>query len=199
MQQLVLASGSKYRQQRLIDAGISFIAHPANIDEKPLIDETPKALVRRLAFEKARHVQSDHPGSIIIGSDQIAVVETESGLKILGKAGSFENAKEQIALCNGKTVSFLTSLCLLAPSEQAFRTIETVNVVFKSLSEKEIENYLRVDQPYDCAGSFKMEKAGIFLFERIESRDPNALIGLPMIALAEGLSELGHSVFDFMT
>ncbi|WP_455198921.1 Maf family protein [Kaarinaea lacus] len=192
MTQLVLASTSPYRRELLQRLGLSFETISPNIDETASPDETPEQLVKRLAESKARAVAFDYPDSLIIGSDQVAVLNGD----ILGKPGNHENALEQLGNASGQEVIFLTGLCLLnTGSGNCQLAVEEFSVVFRKLSQEQIENYLQREKPYDCAGSFKSEGLGIALFEKMQGNDPNALIGLPMITLismlfAEGLDVL---------
>ena len=160
-----------------------------NIDESPEPGETPKSLAVRLATDKARALAANNPNSVIIGSDQVATLPDNS---VLGKPGTHDQARRQLANCSGQQVRFFTGLALLNTRTNTLKTCcEPFDVYFRSLPDKEIEGYLRKEQPYDCAGSFKMEGLGIALFHRLEGRDPNSLIGLPLIALIDLLEELG--------
>ena len=191
MTQLVLASTSPYRREVLERLGIPFETSSPNIDETILPNEKPEKLVARLAESKARAVQKEYPDALIIGSDQVAVLDNQ----ILGKPGNHKNAVEQLSNANGKAVLFLTGLCLLNSSTNTSQTIvERYSVKFRHLSSKQINNYLQREKPYNCAGSFKSEGLGISLFEKMEGDDPNALIGLPVIALVRMLSYEGIDV-----
>jgi MAF protein len=164
------------------------------IAEEAQLGEAPEMLVTRLAECKAREVAKDHPNALIIGSDQVAVVDGT----ILGKPGDHQRAVEQLLYASGKRVSFLTGLCLLNSETGHLQVCcEPFHVIFRFLQQREIENYLQKEQPYNCAGSFKSEGLGISLFERLEGEDPNALIGLPLIRLIamlrnEGVDVLAH-------
>jgi len=196
---LILASGSQYRLQRLQDAGLLPRVHPANIDESPDDNESAKDLAARLAEQKAKAVAALYDSGLVIGSDQVAEVVSAGKGHILGKAGSIEKAIAQLSMCSGNAVTFYTGLSVVdAKSQRWITKTETVTVVFSELSAAQIEKYVHIDSPIQCAGSFMMERAGIFLFERIESHDPNALIGIPMIALKECLRELGVDIFDLI-
>jgi len=198
MNQLIIASGSKYRHQRLKDAGLNFSYISPDIDETPLRNESPDILSSRLAKTKAEKIAERLDTGIVFGSDQVASVTIEKKPILLGKPLSFENAKRQLMQCSGNSVIFHTALHLIDVSNnQSISEINTVEVKFRKLGEQDIENYLRIDEPFDCAGSFKMEKAGILLFESITSTDPNALIGMPMIALTNCLEKIGYSILDF--
>lgn len=188
---IVLASTSRYRAgllRRLLD---NFEQIAPQVDEQPLPGEAPAARATRLAAAKAAAVSERHRDAVVIGSDQVAAL----GDAILHKPGNRHNAHEQLRASSGNTVRFHTGLCVFDGRDgrlQAY-TDET-RVVFRTLSDVEIGRYLARERPFDCAGSFKSEGAGIALFERIESADPTALIGLPLIALARLLREAGIPV-----
>lgn len=176
---LILASSSPFRKQLLAKLGLEFSVQVPNIDESQQAGESPKQLVHRLAQQKALAVAKTHQG-LIIASDQVAVLNE----KILGKPHTHENAVMQLQQSSGKSVTFLTSLALLNTNTNNMQTIvEPFTVVFKTLNTQQINNYLKKEQPYNCAGSFKSEGLGISLFARLEGNDPNALIGLPLIEL----------------
>lgn len=186
MKNVVLASTSPYRKAILEKLGIEFICVAPEIDETQLANETPEQLVVRLSEQKARAVAKQFPDALIIGSDQVAVVDG----KILGKPGNHETAVSQLKRAAGKRVSFLTGLCLFnSASQQSQLDVVPFDVVFRQLTEQQIENYLRIEQPYNCAGSFKSEGLGIVLFERLEGDDPNTLMGLPLIRLVRMLEK----------
>ncbi len=191
MPQLVLASTSPFRKQLLEKLGLEFIADSPDIDESRREGETPEQLVARLAEEKALAVAAHRPDSLIIGSDQVAVIDGE----ILGKPGSHVKAALQLKAASGRRVTFLTGLCLYN-SATGDCQVEVVpfGVVFRELSDSQIENYLNAEKPYNCAGSFKSEAMGIALFERLEGEDPNTLIGLPLIRLVRMLEAEGMRV-----
>lgn len=178
--ELILASSSPYRRALLDRLQLPYQAVSPDIDETRLPHETPTAYVRRLSQEKAAAVAVSHPGALVIGSDQAAVLNGQ----ILGKPGNHERALEQLRRAAGQHVDFLTGLCLLnAASGRAQTEVVPTRVHFRSLDDAAIERYLQREQPYDCAGSFRSEALGITLFERIEGDDPTALIGLPLICL----------------
>lgn len=180
--QLVLASTSPFRRELLARLGLPFeTANPAT-DETALLGETPEATALRLSEAKARAVATLYPDALIIGSDQVACLEG----RIFGKPGNHDNAVTQLKTMRGRTVVFFTGLCLLnaTTGKAHVRGIPT-RVTFRSLSDDEIENYLRKEQPYNCAGSAKSEGLGIALIAKMEGEDPNALIGLPLIALCD--------------
>lgn len=188
---LVLASSSTYRRTLLSRLGLPFSSDAPDMDETELPGETPDALVRRLSEGKARIVAARHPEALIIGSDQVSVRDGQ----IIGKPHTHERAIEQLTAASGKRVTFLTGLCLLnAATGRCQVVVEPFSVVFRQLSRDAIERYLQADKPYDCAGSFKLEGRGITLFERLDGRDPNALIGLPLIALVDLLLSEGVQV-----
>jgi MAF protein len=191
MPNIVLASSSRYRRQLLQRLGLAFEMDSPAIDETPLPQESPHALVQRLAQAKTQALAARYSQHWIIGSDQIACLD---GV-VLGKPGNFENAQKQLHACNGRRVEFLTALCLLNSSNGYVETIvEPFAVQFRRLSAEQIDRYLQREQPFDCAGSFKAEGLGIALFERLEGNDPNVLIGLPLIRLVTLLQNAGIAV-----
>lgn len=188
---LVLASTSPFRKTILEKLAIPFATASPNVDEAALPGEIPEQLVGRLAEAKARSVAQQYPEALIIGSDQVAVVDGQ----ILGKPGNHNNAVAQLKRASGKRVSFLTGLCLYNPrSDRAQVDVIPFSVSFRPLSTAQIENYLKKEKPYDCAGSFKSEGLGIALFDRLEGDDPNSLIGLPLIRLIRMLESEGLPV-----
>ncbi len=191
MKSIVLGSTSPFRREILGKLGLPFDCAAPDIDESPLQGETPHQLVARLAEQKAKAVSSNHPDSLIIGSDQVAVLDEE----ILGKPGNHSRALEQLHRAVGKKVTFLTGLCLYNAQTGASQ-VEVVPFIvhFRPLTSSQIENYLQREQPYNCAGSFKSEGLGISLFERLEGEDPNTLIGLPLIRLIKMLEKEGVEV-----
>lgn len=188
MTPIILASSSPYRRLLMDKLGLNYIWQAPNIDESPSKEETPEQLVMRLARQKALALAGKHPKSLIIGSDQIAVAHDQ----ILGKPLNYTRAHAQLSAVSGQTVTFFTGLCLLnTTSGQNQLICETYNVFFRNLTSDQIDSYLRKEEPYDCAGSFKSEGLGISLFSKLEGRDPNTLIGLPLIALIEMLNKEG--------
>ena len=188
---LVLGSTSPFRRELLGKLGIAFEVASPDIDERPQENETPEALVRRLSREKALAVARTFPRHLIIASDQVAVIDGH----ILGKPGTHENATRQLQSASGKTVEFLTGLCLYnSKSEHLQLDVVPFRVVFRKLDDAEIEHYLQREKPYNCAGSFKSEGLGIALFQRLEGDDPNSLIGLPLIRLIDMLKAEGLQV-----
>jgi len=188
---LVLASSSAYRRALLERFGLPFAWQAPDIDESPADEESPACLVRRLALAKARALAADFPEALIIGSDQVAVID---GLP-LGKPGTEARAVAQLEACAGRTVRFLTSVCVLDLPRQHYE-IEIVasDVRFRPLDRARIHNYVMRERPLDCAGSFKCEGLGIALFEAITADDPTALIGLPLIAVAAMLARAGLDI-----
>lgn len=193
---LILASSSAYRRELLQRLGLPFEAIAPDIDETPLANETPQATALRLAQEKAHAVARLHPGALVIGSDQVATLD---GLQI-GKPGDHARALAQLQLMRGREVVFHTALCLWDgriddPAQAAQVENVQVRVAFRDLPDHELDAYLRIEQPYDCAGSAKNEGLGIALLERIQSDDPTALTGLPLIALTGMLRKAGVQFF----
>lgn len=188
---LVLASTSPFRRELLSRLIADFQVADPRTDETPLPDETPEALALRLSEAKARAVAPGHPGALIIGSDQAAVCDG----RIYGKPGNHERAVAQLQELRGRTVNFFTGLCLLdTRNNQAHvRGIPTL-VTFRDLTDQEIEAYLEREPAYNCAGSAKSEGLGIALIARLEGSDPNALVGLPLIALCDLFRETGLRV-----
>ena len=187
--QLVLASSSPYRQQLLARLQLPFSCASPDIDESAQPGESASELVARLAETKARALANRYPEHLIIGSDQVASLANGD---ILTKPHHHDAACQQLARCSGQTVRFLTGLCLLdSRSGEANTLVEPFDVSFRTLSGQDIEDYLRLEQPYDCAGSFRMEGLGITLFTTFSGRDPNSLIGLPLIALNDLLRAKG--------
>ena len=191
MKTLVLGSTSPFRKSILEKLNLVFECAKPNIDETALTNETPQALVERLAIEKAKAVAKAFPNALIIGSDQVAVCDGE----ILGKPHNFENCVKQLSKFSDKNVTFYTGLCVHDSSvNKTISLIEPFIVHFNKLSQTEIESYLKAEQPYNCAGSFKSEGLGICLFKKLEGDDPNSLIGLPLIKLVEILKQHGLDV-----
>ncbi|MGS2722427.1 Maf family protein [Porticoccus sp. GXU_MW_L64] len=188
MTQILLASSSPYRRQLLERLGLSFQCRSPQVDETPLANESPIDLALRLSQTKARALAEQHPNHCIIGSDQVA----ECNGAILHKPGDFDTARQQLRQQSGNTVRFHTGLCLHnSASGESQTDVVTTTVYFRQLSDGEIERYLHREQPYDCAGSFKVEQLGVSLFKKVESSDPTALVGLPLIRLCEMLRQSG--------
>lgn len=185
---LILASSSPYRRELLARLMIPFEVVVPDIDETSQPGETPQALVERLAIAKARAVADQRPGAVVIGSDQVAVYAGA----IVGKPHTHERAVEQLRAASGKTVALYTGLAVInSASGRVQSEVTPFRVVFRTLSDAQIENYLHKEQPYHCAGSVKSEGLGIALLERFEGDDPNALIGLPLIRLVRMLEREG--------
>ncbi|GHA29173.1 Maf family protein [Oceanisphaera arctica] len=186
MARIILASSSPYRQQLLHKLGLDFQSCSPDIDETARPDESATDLVQRLAEQKARAVATLYPQGLIIGSDQVCVNQGQ----ILGKPGTLERARAQLLDASGQRITFYTGLAVLdAASDRLHSMVEPFSVVFRNLSEAQIDRYLNKEPALDCAGAFKCEGLGISLFERMEGRDPNSLVGLPLIALVELLSQ----------
>lgn len=190
-QPLVLASTSIYRSQLLSVLQIPFLTDAPHVDETPLPNEDARQTSWRLSRLKAEAVAARHPEALIIGSDQVALLNGEQ----LGKPLTHDNAVRQLRGMRGKTVGFFTALSLLNARTGDMQTevVETY-VTFRQLSDQQIEDYLIKEQPYHCAGSAKSEGLGVALIQRIEGNDPNALIGLPLIALIDMLEKQGVKV-----
>ena len=185
---LVLASTSRYRRELLARLNIPFEVAAPNVDESPLPRETPQALAMRLASAKACAVRDAWPDALIIGSDQVAFVDDV----VLNKPGNFENAVAQLKRMRGKAVHFYTALCMLnSRTGQQQAALVPVTVHMREFSDAQLERYLRAEKPYDCAGSARIEGLGITLVAKLAGDDPNALIGLPLIALCDMLRNEG--------
>ena len=190
MRPLVLASSSRYRTELLRRLQLPFSCQAPEIDESPLAGESPEELVMRLSVEKATAVSNDFAEAAIIGSDQVCACQ---GL-VLGKPNTVERAIEQLQSFSDKCVDFFTGLCVLAPGGQVLTHLDQTTVHFRTLQRAEIERYVAFEKPLDCAGGFKVEALGIGLFEAVESKDPTALIGLPLIQLSAFLRQLGYAI-----
>ena len=192
MARLILASSSPFRRELLSRLMIPFEVVAPEVDETARQDETPQALVERLAIAKAQAVAAKYPEALIIGSDQVAVHAGE----IVGKPHTHERAVEQLRTASGKTVTLYTGLALVNSATGRIQSeVVPYRVLFRPLSEAQIENYLRKEQPYHCAGSVKSEGLGVALLERFEGEDPATLIGLPLIRLIRMLEHEGLTVF----
>ncbi|MCK6823294.1 nucleoside triphosphate pyrophosphatase [Enterobacter kobei] len=184
MPNLVLASTSPYRRMLLEKLGIPFECAAPDVDETPQSGESPRHLVSRLAKEKAQSLAARYPSHLIIGSDQVCVLDGE----ITGKPHTEENAFKQLMQVRGNIVTFYTGLALYNSASGHLQTeCEPFDVHFRHLSEQEIMDYVRRERPLNCAGSFKSEGLGIALFDKLDGRDPNTLVGLPLIALCQML------------
>ncbi|MRX10208.1 septum formation protein Maf [Pseudoduganella sp. FT25W] len=190
---LVLASSSAYRKELLSRLQLPFEVAIPDIDETPLAGETPSATALRLAREKAAAVAARMPGAIVIGSDQVATLDDEQ----IGKPGNHANALAQLQKMRGREVIFHTALCVWDGRDGTAQVEDIQTVVkFRDLPDAELDAYLRIEQPYDCAGSAKNEALGIAILERIDSSDPTALTGLPLIALTGMLRNIGVTFFQ---
>ncbi|MEY5028324.1 MAG: hypothetical protein RLZ63_639 [Pseudomonadota bacterium] len=185
---VVLGSTSRYRRELLSRLNLPFEVAAPHVDETPLPNEAPRALALRLALAKAQAVAAQWPEAVVIGSDQVADLNGQP----LGKPGNHERAVTQLRQMRGQTVIFQTALAVVCRAS-GFEQVDLaeVRVQFRDLSDQEIENYLRAEQPYDCAGSAKSEGLGIALLDAIDSDDPTALVGLPLIRTARMLRAAG--------
>lgn len=191
MTQLILASSSPYRKELLERLAIPFECISPDIDESQRDNEPPEAYVQRLAIEKAAKIGSGNSASLIIGSDQCSV----NNKQILGKPKDRDHAIEQLKAASGTTVEFITGVCVTHPeSDWQRQWVESFYVDFRELTIEEIERYLDIEKPFNCAGSFKSERLGASLCSAMRGNDPTALIGLPLIKLAESLREFGLNV-----
>ncbi|TKS54436.1 septum formation inhibitor Maf [Luteimonas yindakuii] len=184
---LILASTSRYRRELLGRLQLPFSTGRPDVDETPLPGEAPAVLAARLAGAKAREVARLHPGAWVIGSDQVATFDGRA----LGKPGTRDAAIAQLESMSGSSVRFLTAVALCRGGTLAGEALDTTTVRFRRLERAAIERYVDAEQPLDCAGSFKSEGLGITLFDAIETRDPTALVGLPLIATARLLRDAG--------
>lgn len=209
---LILASTSRYRRSLLERLGIEFSVESPGLEEVHVAGEPPPERALRLAVAKAQSVADHHPGAVVIGSDQVAA----AGGEILDKPGHAAGARAQLAQLSGATALFHTACAVVGPAAGAHAPgaaagapvagtpaagtalrathLDTTRVVFRALTSEEIERYVARERPFDCAGSFKSEALGVSLLERIESRDPTGLIGLPLIWLAATLRTLGYEI-----
>ena len=188
---LILASTSSYRRALLERLGYPFDSVPPEVPEDRLADEPPPELVARLAQWKAEAVSARFPAALVIGSDQVAV----RGGELLGKPGDESRCRKQLEASSGRDVVFLTAVHVVDGRSQRHEThVDRTLVRFRNLTDHEISRYVAADRPYDCAGGFKAEALGIALFERIESTDPTALTGLPLIWVAGALRRAGMAI-----
>lgn len=188
MKTLILASTSRYRRELLERLRLPFVVQAPEVDETPKPGETPAMLAPRLALAKASVVARLHPAAVVIGSDQVAELDGQP----IGKPGTHERAQAQLRLMSGREVLFHTALAVVG-LHSAHEAVDTavVRVRFRRLSNAEIDHYLALDQPYDCAGSAKCESLGVALLEAIDSDDPTALVGLPLIRTCQMLRAAG--------
>lgn len=189
---LVLASTSPYRRALLERLRLPFTTASPKVDELPRPSESPRGLAQRLAIAKAEAVAKLNPDAWVVGADQVAECDDD----VLGKPGTVERARMQLAMCSGRVVTFHTAVRLMNSQGQAHTHVDVTRVKFRVLEVEEIDRYVELDQPLDCAGSFRSEGLGIVLFERVETDDPTALIGLPLLWLAGALRKAG---FDPLT
>ena len=188
---IVLASASHYRRSLLDRFLDEYEAVSPDIDESNAEGLSPKKLARRLARTKAETVSMQARDSLVIGADQLADLDGQ----VLGKPGDHQKAVEQLLAASGQTVTFRTAVCILDPvGRSRYEHIDKTTVRFRQFDRRLAETYLRHDEPYDCAGSFKIEGAGFVLFESVQTDDPTALIGLPMIWVSDVLLELGYLI-----
>lgn len=189
---LILGSSSPYRRELLERLRLPFEVAVPDIDETPLDDETPEATALRLSLDKAQAIAQRHPGALVIGSDQVLTLDGRQ----MGKPGSHDKAREQLRLMRGRTATFHSALCLLdgRTGQSQLADVQTL-VTMRDLSDAEIDAYLHLEKPYDVAGSAKSEGLGIALLSRVESDDPTALVGLPLIALTTMLRQAGYPFF----
>lgn len=191
---LVLASTSPYRRELLARLQIPFAVIAPQVDETPLHDESPEATALRLSQLKARAAHHAFPRALIIGSDQVATIDGRQ----IGKPGSHEKAVQQLRLLRGRRVLFHTALSLYNSATGSLQsTVVPTTVYLRELSDEQIDAYLRKDQPYNCAGSARTESLGIALIRKLEGDDPNALVGLPLIALTQMLDREGLDVLTW--
>ena len=190
---LILGSSSVYRRALLHRLRLRFDVVAPQVDESPRPAEAPQALALRLALEKARDVAARHPGAVVIGADQVADLAGQA----MGKPGDHARAVAQLQALCGQWVTFHTAVAVLRP-DTGFEQVQVapVRVRFRALSDADIERYLALEQPYDCAGSAKCEALGIALLEAVESDDPTALVGLPLIRTCRMLREAGIDVLE---
>lgn len=190
--ELILGSSSPYRRELLSRLRLPFSVVSPQIDETPKAGETPIDTALRLALEKARHIAQSHPNALIIGADQVATVNGEQ----IGKAGGFDKALAQLQMMRGKTALFHSALCLYDARNDSYQLDNIITkTTFRDLPDEELIAYLHLEQPYDCAGSAKVEALGITILEKVESDDPTALIGLPLIALTGMLRKTGVKLY----
>ena len=192
---LILASSSRYRRELLDRLGVAYRTMSPDVDETPLAGEAPAALAQRLARAKAQAVAAANPGAVVIGSDQVCDLEG----KPLGKPGNFEKAVAQLESMQGKRVVFHTAVCVVHADDTFEETVSDTVIVMRSLSRETIEEYVRREEPYDCAGSAKIERLGIALMQSVTSDDPTSLIGLPLMRLTSMLARAGVPAIKGLT
>ena len=190
---ILLASTSAARRDCLTRLGLAFDQDTPDIDEAPLDGETPKMLIERLARAKAHALVERYPGHLIIGSDQVCTIDQRP----VGKPGNIEKARQQLLACSGQRVRFHTALAVYDGTQQRWlNEVEPFDVVFRTLSLAQINAYLTRERPFECAGSFRVEGPGIALFSALHGRDPNTLMGLPILLLCDMLSALGYEIIS---
>jgi septum formation protein len=188
---LILASTSSYRRALLARLQLNFSTIAPGVDETLVPQETPLARAQRLALAKAKAVADQHAAATVIGSDQVAVCKGE----LLEKPGAAERCREQLRWLSAAAATYYTAVAVVQlERNQTLQFIDTTTVYFRALSEAEIERYVEIEQPFDCAGGFRSEGLGVALFARIVSEDMSGLIGLPLIAVARALRQLGYEV-----
>lgn len=191
--QIILASSSSFRRALVEKLHLDFSCDSPQVDETPQPKEDAVALVERLAIAKARAVAMRNEHALVIGSDQVAVINDQ----IIGKPGNHSTAVAQLMAASGQTITFYTGLCLYNSDDHSFQSeVEPFQVHFRSLTPEMIEYYLQTEQPYNCAGSFKSEGLGIALFSQLQGKDPNTLVGLPLIALVDMLDRAGYPILS---
>lgn len=190
-EKIILASGSKYRAELLKRLRLEFLVEVSKVDETKDNNDTPRSWAKTLAVRKAQAVATAYPQALVIGSDQVAEFDGQ----IIGKPGNRDEAVEQLMQFSGAKVAFHTGVALVAPAKNlALSAIDTTWVHFRDLNFNEVQRYVDIEKPLDCAGSFKCESLGISLFSRISCDDPTALIGLPLIALSQMLRQAGVDI-----
>ena len=193
---LVLASTSAYRRALLERLKLPFTVAAPEVDELRRAGEAPLDLAQRLARSKARAIATRQPGGCVIGSDQVAVLgDPATDAPVLGKPGTAERCADQLRACSGRSVSFITAVVIVLPGgSEASQFHDATRVRFRSLDADSITRYVALDSPLDCAGGFKAESLGVSLLEEIDTTDPTALIGLPLIRLAAELRAVGYAL-----
>ncbi len=190
---IILASGSPYRRTLLSRLNLEFTVAAPDIEETPQIGEKASNLALRLAESKARAAAKSYSNVLVIGSDQVAVLDRQ----LIGKPGCYEKALAMLQQASGSSMTFYTAICLLnAGNGKAQLDVVPCTVTFRELSQGMIDSYLRMEQPYDCAGAFKSEGLGIALLDKIITDDPTSLVGLPLIRLSKMLAQEGVDVFS---
>lgn len=190
---IVLASGSSARRDCLTRLGVSFSYDSPEIDETPYPDESPSLLVERLSREKAHALAGCYPHHLVIGSDQVCAIDGRP----VGKPGGIEEARRQLRACAGQRIRFHTGIAVYDTiRDTMLSAVEPFDVQFRALTPAQIDGYLHKERPFECAGSFRMEGSGIALFSALEGRDPNALMGLPVILLCDLLASLGYDLLS---